>query len=105
MQVEKLEIETQAADQAETCAQLTEANNTLSAKALIMADEAASTTDSVRRQLETQLAECKTGLKRVNEELDSARQSAQTQQMALLEEINNLQTENTSLRNQVRAMK
>lgn len=105
VQAEKLEIETQAAEQAETCAQLTEANNTLSAKALIMADEAASTTDSVRRQLETQLTECNTSLKRVNEELDSARQSAQTQQMALLEEINNLQTENTNLRNQVRAMK
>ena len=49
LQAEKLEIETQAAAQAETCAQLTEANNTLSAKALLMADEAASTTDSVRR--------------------------------------------------------
>ena len=34
LQHEKLDIETQAAEQAETCAQLTEANATLSARAL-----------------------------------------------------------------------
>ena len=34
---EKLEIEAQAAEQAETCRQLTEANNTLSARMLSLA--------------------------------------------------------------------
>ena len=45
---EKLEIETQAAEQAETCQQLTEANNTLSARALTLAEEAATSSDGVR---------------------------------------------------------
>ena len=105
LQAEKLEIETQAAAQAETCAQLTEANNQLSAKALLMANEAASTTDSVRRQLETQLSDARTALAKAKEELESVQQSQQTQQMALLEALNTAQTENDTLRNQLRAKK
>ena len=105
LQAEKLEIETQAAQQAETCAQLTEANNQLSAKALLMANEAASTTDSVRRQLETQLSDARTALAKAKEELESVQQSQQTQQMALLEALNTAQTENDTLRNQLRAKK
>ena len=105
LQAEKLEIETHAAEQADTCAQLTEANTTLSAKALIMADEAASATDSVRKQLEAQLAEANSSLSKAMEEVESMRQSQQTQQMALLEELNSVQTENTTLRAQLRAKK
>ena len=105
LQAEKLEIETQAAQQAETCAQLTEANNQLSAKALLMANEAASTTDSVRRQLETQLSDARTALAKAKEELESVQQSQQTQQMALLEALNAAQTENDGLRSQLRAKK
>lgn len=102
LQAEKLEIETHAAEQAETCAQLTEANNQLSAKALLMADEAATTTDSVRRQLETQLSEARTALAKAKEELESVQQSQQTQQMALLEALNSAQDENETLRKQLR---
>ena len=70
-----------------------------------MADEAASTTDSVRKQLEAQLAEANSSLSKAREEMESVRQSQQTQQMALLEELNSVQTENTSLRAQLRAKK
>ncbi|OSX59393.1 hypothetical protein POSPLADRAFT_1150078 [Postia placenta MAD-698-R-SB12] len=99
---EKLEIETQAAEQAETCRQLTDANNTLSARALTLASDAADAGDSVRKQMEVQLAECNTALERAKEEIEAMRSSQQTQQMALLEELNSMQTENASLRAQLR---
>ncbi|KAF9814377.1 hypothetical protein IEO21_05111 [Rhodonia placenta] len=99
---EKLEIETQAAEQAETCRQLTDANNTLSARALTLASDAADAGDSVRKQMEVQLAECNTALERAKEEIEAMRSSQQTQQMALLEELNSMQTENASLRTQLR---
>jgi hypothetical protein len=102
---EKQELETQAAAQAETCAQLTEANAALSARALTMANEAASNTDTVRRQLETQLSDCRSSLAKVKDELESTQLSQQTQQMALLEELNAVQNENTNLRNQLRGKK
>lgn len=92
----------QAAEQAETCRQLTDANNTLSARALSLADDAASAGDSVRKQMEAQLAECNASLARAKEEIEAMHISQQTQQMALLEELNSMQTENTNLRAQLR---
>lgn len=71
----------------------------------MMADEAASTTDSVRRQLDLQLAEARSALAKAKDELENTQRSQQTQQMALLEELNTVQTENTNLRNQLRAKK
>lgn len=71
----------------------------------MMANEAASATDSVRKQLEAQLAEANSSLSKALDEVESMRQSQQTQQMALLEELNSVQTENTSLRAQLRAKK
>ncbi|KAH8094933.1 Up-regulated during septation-domain-containing protein [Cristinia sonorae] len=102
---EKLEIETHAAEQAETCAQLTEANNTLSARALNLAQEAASSTDHVRKQLERQLADANSALSAAKAEVESVRQSQQMTQMAMMEELNSIQTENDNLRNQLRAKK
>lgn len=99
---EKLEIETHAAEQAETCRQLTDANNQLSAQALTLADQAASSSDSVRKQMEAQLSECKASLSRAQDEIEQMRMSQQSQQMALLEELNSVQTENTNLRAQLR---
>lgn len=101
---EKLELETQAAEQAETLAQLTETNNTLSAKLLKLAEVSnnVSTSDAARKKLEAELAECKTALEKAQEEIDAVRLSQQTQQMALLEELNSVQTENTNLRAQLR---
>jgi chromosome segregation ATPase len=100
---EKLEVETQAAAQAETCKQLTEANTTLSAKALSLAEEAAAAPEAVRKQLEQQLAVCQEALTKAEEEVNAMRTSEQTQQMALLDELNSVQTENEALRAQLRA--
>ncbi|KDQ29687.1 hypothetical protein PLEOSDRAFT_1093099 [Pleurotus ostreatus PC15] len=102
---EKLDIETQAAEQAETCRQLTDANNTLSARALHLAEEAANAPEMVKRQLEAQLAECKATLKAAEEEIEAMRTSEQSQRIALMDELNSMQTENSNLRAQLRAVK
>ncbi|KAF9236222.1 Up-regulated during septation-domain-containing protein [Melanogaster broomeanus] len=102
---EKREVETHAADQAETCRQLTEVNNTLSAKTLSLAQEAASAPEIVRKQFERQLAECKTALREAQEEVEAMRTSEQTQRIALLDELNSMQTDNANLRAQLRAIK
>lgn len=101
---EKLDIEAQAAEQAETCRQLTEANNALSARMLSLAEDAASAGNSTgaKQQLEAKLAECNAALAKAKEEIDTIRASQQMQQMALLEELNNVQTENSNLREQLR---
>lgn len=101
---EKLEIEAQAAEQAETCRQLTEANNALSARMLSLAEDAASASNSVgaKQQLEAQLAECNAALTKAKEEIEAIRASQQMQQMNLLDELNNMQTENANLREQLR---
>jgi hypothetical protein len=102
---QKREMEMHAADQAETCRQLTEANNALSAKTLSLAQEAASAPEIVRKQLERQLTECKEALREAQEEVDAMRTSEQTQRIALLDELNSMQTENANIRAQLRAIK
>lgn len=102
---EKTEVEMLAAEQAETCRQLTEANNTLSARTLTLAEEAASAPEMVRKQLEGQLAECRAALERAQGEVDAMRASEQSQGIALLDELNSVQTENEALRAQLRARK
>ena len=122
---EKLELENRAAEQAETCSQLTEANNTLSARVLRLAEEnnSVSTSDSERKKLEverrrleemlsaletektrlqTELQKSQAALEKAQEDVEAMRLSQQTQQMALLEELNSVQTENSSLRAQLR---
>ncbi|KIK94844.1 hypothetical protein PAXRUDRAFT_827582 [Paxillus rubicundulus Ve08.2h10] len=102
---QKREMEMHAADQAETCRQLTEANNALSAKTLSLAQEAASAPEIVRKQLERQLKECKEALREAQEEVNAMRTSEQTQRIALLDELNSTQTENANLRAQLRTIK
>ena len=102
---EKQEVEMLAAEQAETCRQLTEANNTLSARTLTLAEEAASAPEAVRKQLEAQLAECRVALEKAQDEVDAMRTSEQSQRIALLDELNTMQTENGVLRAQLRARK
>lgn len=102
---DKREIEMHAADQAETCRQLTEANNVLSAKTLALAQEAATAPEAVRKQLESQLAECREKLHKAEEEIHAMQTSEQTQRIALLDELNSMQTVNASLRAQLRAAK
>jgi hypothetical protein len=102
---EKREVETMAAEQAETCRQLTEANNTLSARALTLAEEAASAPEAVRKELEGQLAQCRTALEKTQDEVDAMKTSEQSQRIALLDELNSMQNENGMLRAQLRARK
>ncbi|KAJ7498464.1 Up-regulated during septation-domain-containing protein [Mycena latifolia] len=102
---EKRDVEVRAAEQAATCSQLTEANNALSAKTLSLAAEAASAPETVRRQLEAQLAEVRAALDTAQAEVDAMRMSEQGQRMALLDELNTMQMENGKLRDQLRAVK
>lgn len=102
---EKRDVETHAADQAETCRQLTEANNALSAKTLTLAQEVVSAPEMVRKQLESQLDECQKALREAQDEVEALRGSEQMQRVALLDELNSMQTENANLRAQLRALK
>lgn len=102
LESEKRELEGQFAEQVETCRQLTAANSSLSAQSLSLADEIASATNAVRKQMEAQLALVENKLAQANEEVDAMRMSEQTQRVALLEELNAAQTENETLRAQLR---
>lgn len=102
---EKRDVEMLAAEQAEECRQLTAANNTLSARTLTLAEEAASAPEMVRKQLEAQLSECRKALELAQDEVDAMRSSEQSQRIALLDELNSMQTENGNLRAQLRAVK
>lgn len=119
---EKRDVEMQAAEQAETCRQLTEANNALSAKTLTLAAEAASTGDGLRKQmdaksesmrremeerlrtLEGQLEQARKALAGAQEELASVQVAEQTQKIALLEELNSIQEENGKMKAQLRSL-
>lgn len=102
---ERRELESLAAEQAQTCQQLTEANNTLSGRALALAEEAAQAPEMMRKQYETQLQEVKKALELAQDEVDAMRTSEQSQRIALLDELNSMQTENGNLRAQLRAAK
>lgn len=99
---ERRELEQRAAEQAETCRQLTAANASLSAQSLSLADEITLATNGIRKQMEVQLALVERKLVEANEEIDAMRMSEQTQRVALLEELNAAQTENEALRAQLR---
>lgn len=105
VEAEKRDLEMQAAEQAEECRQLTDANNALSAKTLALAEEGAFATDAIRRQMEGQLNECRAALQNAREEIEAMHNSEQTQRVALLEELNTMQNENSNLRAQLRNKK
>lgn len=98
-------MEAHAAEQAETCRQLSEANDSLSARTLSLAEEAASAPEAVRVQLEKQLAECKIELKQTQDDIHAMRTAEASQNLALLDELNHMQSENDNLRAQLRAVK
>lgn len=102
---EKREIESLAAEQAATCRQLTEANNSLSARTLTLAEEAASAPEMVRKQLEAQISELRKALEKAEAEIEEMKTSGQTQRAALFEEMNTMHEENANLRAQLRAVK
>ncbi|GAW01033.1 hypothetical protein LENED_002601 [Lentinula edodes] len=131
----KSDIEIQAAEQAETCRQLTEANNMLSARALALAEEAAQAPEMVRRQmqkelddvkaaaarattlsgvatsfgeheaLQAELVEVKKELKEALEEMEAMQTSSQAQNVMLMDELMVTQSENADLKNQLRGLK
>jgi chromosome segregation ATPase len=101
VQKEKRDIEAKTAEQAETCRQLTQANNTLSAKTLRLAEEAANAPVALRRQLD----ECQENLRKAEEEIQALQTSDNNQRIALMDELNSVQTENSNLRAQLRALK
>ncbi|KAG9123858.1 hypothetical protein FRC07_013720 [Ceratobasidium sp. 392] len=103
----KQQLEVDAARQAEVCAHLTEANATLSARALTLAEESANASAPVvaaRAKLEAEAAELKKKSDELEAELERVRGAEQSQRIALLDELNSMQTENTTLRNQIRAL-
>jgi hypothetical protein len=102
---EKQQLEGYATEQGEMLRELTEANNSLSARTLTLAEEAANGADKVRKQLEAQLAECQSKLRAAQAELSAFQESEQTQRIALMDELNSVQTENDRLRVQLRAIK
>lgn len=102
LDAEKRELEEQASEQAETCRQLTAANASLSAQSLSLADEITLATNTVRKQMEVQIAQVESRLAKANEEIEAMMMSEQTQRVALLEELNAAQTENETLRAQLR---
>lgn len=85
MAAEKLAMEERATEQAQTLGQLTEANAALSARALQLAQDAAAAQDELRA-------------------VSLASEREEVQRLALLEEINLVQTENGSLRQQLRTL-
>ena len=74
-----------AAEQVQTLHELTEANASLSARVLSLGDELAQVTQD-------------------RENMRSAGETEAGQRIALLEELNNVQTENGKLRSQLRAL-
>ena len=70
-----------------------------------LADEAAKAPEMVGKQLEAHLSECRKALDIAKGEVDDMRSSEQSQKVVLLDELNEMQTENANLRAQLRAMK
>lgn len=105
MTADKHELEGLAAEQADQVEQLTEANNALSAKTLQLADDAAQAPEMVRRQMEGQLSDLKKKLEAAEGELLAMKTSEQSQRLILLDELNTMQTENSNLMAQLRAVK
>lgn len=98
-------MERLATEQAEQIRQLTDANKLLSAQTLALAEDAAQAPEMVRKHMEAQLADYKKRLEGAEEELLAMRSSEQSQRIALLDELNSMQTENANLRAQLRAVK
>ncbi|KAF8165610.1 Up-regulated during septation-domain-containing protein [Crassisporium funariophilum] len=102
---ERRELESLAAEQGEECRQLTLANNTLSARTLTLAEEAAAAPEMVRKHLEAQLVEMRKRLEEAREEVEALRGGEASRGIALLDELNEMQKENGNLRAQLRAVK
>lgn len=96
-------MEMKYTDQSESLQNLSDANSTLSARAMALAEEVATAPEQMRIKMEAQLAEVRRQLKESMDEIEGMRMSEQTQKAALLEELNVVQGENIKLRDQLRA--
>ncbi|KAK7049761.1 hypothetical protein VNI00_005792 [Paramarasmius palmivorus] len=129
VKAEKEELERELEAQGEVCRQLAEANNVLSVKVAdasthqdASVEKARKETEALQRdlgtlrgewekavaakmELEKKLEEVKKALDDAREEVDVLRRSEQSQSMMLMDELNNVQTENGRLREQLRALK
>ncbi|KAG8900777.1 hypothetical protein FRB99_005767 [Tulasnella sp. 403] len=101
LEEQKRVLEEQAAEQAETCKNLNEANNTLSARTLALAAESADVPERMKKY-DVEIAELKKKLEDAMDELDRTRAAESMQRVTLLDELNSLQQENGTLRNQLR---
>ena len=103
MTADKHELEGLAAEQADQVRQLTEANNSLSAQTLQLAEDAAQAPEMVRKHMEAQLLDLRKKLEVAEDEVLVMKSSEQSQRITLLDELNTMQTENSNLRAQLRA--
>jgi hypothetical protein len=72
---------------------------------MALAEEAANAPEVIRKQFESQLVDARAALRAAEDEIMTLRTSEQSQGLALLNELNAVQTENTQLRAQLRARK
>ncbi len=101
LEEQKRSLEEQAAEQAKTCRDLSDANDALSARTLALANESSSGPGRLM-DLEKQITDLRKRLADANDELDRTRAAESVQRVALLDELNSLQDENGNLRNQLR---
>ncbi|KAK8861587.1 hypothetical protein IAR55_002410 [Kwoniella newhampshirensis] len=99
----KRALESQLAQQQETCNRLSEANDTLSAKALELAQAAEDEKRALQSKLQGEVDEMRVKLKECEEDADEERAKSQGQRIQLLDELNSLQAEVGDLRKQLRA--
>lgn len=103
---QKRALETKLMDTELSLKELTEKNNTLNSRALVLTAEAAeaSTNTEELRKLEAERADLKVSLARAEDEVDAMRNAEQSQRIALLDELNSMQKENENLRAQLRTL-
>ncbi|WVO13271.1 hypothetical protein L204_100884 [Cryptococcus depauperatus] len=102
-QQSKIQLESQLAQQKEICARLSEANNTLSAKTLNMAQAAEDEKKNLAEKLQIEVDDLRKKLKTTEEDADEERAKSTGQRIKLLDELNSLQAEVGELRKQLRA--
>ncbi|WVQ74622.1 hypothetical protein IAR50_004223 [Cryptococcus sp. DSM 104548] len=101
----KRALEQKLAQQMETCNRLSEANDTLSARALDLAQVAEDEKRALQQKLQGELEDLKRKVKEVEEDADEDRAKSTGQNIQLLDELNSLQAEVGSLRTQLRNKK
>ncbi|GFZ42574.1 hypothetical protein JCM24511_00290 [Saitozyma sp. JCM 24511] len=103
--ISKRNLELRAAQQSDTVDRLQKANDTLSARALEIADEAAREKDVLAKKYSVEMDGLRKQVKEVEEGADEERSRGQAQRIQLLDELNSLQAEVGELRKQLRQVR